>query len=252
MLRSFPAVVEVWGWDEAFVGARPTTPRRSPPTSRRACRRTGLTCAVGIGDTRLQAKTATGFAKPGGIARAHPPHWIATMGARPVTAIWGIGSRTAARLAELGITTVAELAARRSRRAGPAVRADDRAPPQAPRPRRRRLARSSTNRGSPGRAAKEETFKNDVADPGRIAGHVDRLATSDRVGGRRGPAVTHVAVKVRTATFFTRTKISKLAGPTTDAEVVARWPPSSSSASAERPLRLLGVRVVLAPPGPTG
>ena len=32
-----------------------------------------------------------------------------------------------------------------------------------------------------------------------------------------GRRVTHVAVKVRTATFFTRTKISKLDEPTTDA-----------------------------------
>ena len=61
-----------------------------------------------------------------------------------------------------------------------------------------------------------------------------------------GRRVTHVAVKVRTATFFTRTKISKLDEPTTDPEVVAaralvvlgRFP-------LDRPVRLLGVRVVL-------
>ncbi len=29
-LRSFPVTVEVWGWDEAFVGVRTPTPRRSP------------------------------------------------------------------------------------------------------------------------------------------------------------------------------------------------------------------------------
>ena len=70
-LRSFPVVVEVWGWDEAFVGVpRPTTPRRWPARSRPAVlERTGLHCAVGIGETTLQAKTATGFAKPGGVAR---------------------------------------------------------------------------------------------------------------------------------------------------------------------------------------
>ena len=61
-----------------------------------------------------------------------------------------------------------------------------------------------------------------------------------------GRVVTHVAVKVRTASFFTRTKISKLDAPSTDAELVAaralvvldRFP-------LDRPIRLLGVRVVL-------
>ena len=37
-----------------------------------------------------------------------------------------------------------------------------------------------------------------------------------------GRRVTHVAVKVRTPTFFTRTKISKLPEPTTDPAEVAR------------------------------
>ena len=74
-LRSLPVVVEVWGWDEAFLGGddRPT-PRRSPTACSAAVRAaTQLSCAVGIGETKLQAKTATGFAKPGGVARLTRP-----------------------------------------------------------------------------------------------------------------------------------------------------------------------------------
>ena len=71
--------------------------------------------------------------------------------------------------------------------------------------------------------SKEETFTHDVVDPVEIADHVRRLAVdvteSVVAEGRR---VTHVAVKVRTATFFTRTKISKLPEPTTDPAVVAQ------------------------------
>jgi DNA polymerase-4 len=66
-----------------------------------------------------------------------------------------------------------------------------------------------------------------------------------------GRAVVRVAVKLRTATFFTRTKIMKLPQqPTTDPVVVAdaasvvlsRFP-------LDRPVRLLGVRVELDTPG---
>ena len=70
--------------------------------------------------------------------------------------------------------------------------------------------------------SRETTFTRDVADPAELDAHLVRLATevTESVVAE-GRAVTHVAVKVRTASFFTRTKISKLPAPTTDpAEVV--------------------------------
>ena len=236
-LRSFPVVVEVWGWDEAFVGASTDDPEQlARALQARVLAETRLSCAVGIGETKLQAKTATGFAKPGGIARLTRATWIETMGDRPVTAVWGIGARTAQRLQEAGIRTVLELARADhedlARRFGPAIGphlrilglGGDDAPvvdtPFVPRSRSR-----------------EETFTRDIADPVEIADHVRRLAVdvTDSVvaDGRR---VTHVAVKVRTATFFTRTKISKLPESTTDPAVVARVasPCSAASTSIDR------------------
>jgi DNA polymerase IV len=66
-LRSLPVVVEVLGWDEAFVGSGTDDPERLAADIQAAvasaCQ---LTCAVGIGDNKLRAKIATGFAKPGG------------------------------------------------------------------------------------------------------------------------------------------------------------------------------------------
>ena len=60
-----------------------------------------------------------------------------------------------------------------------------------------------------------------------------------------------MSVKVRTATFFTRTKISKLAEPTTDADVVVRGADAVLDRfELDRPVRLLGVRVVLDRPDP--
>jgi DNA polymerase-4 len=110
-LRTMPATVEVWGWDEAFLGVVTNDPEAfANDVKDRVMANTGLSCAVGIGDTRLLAKTATGFAKPGGVARLTRREWIPTMGAQPVTVIWGIGARTAHRLGELGIQTVEDLA----------------------------------------------------------------------------------------------------------------------------------------------
>ena len=89
--------VEELGWDEAFVGVSTDDPEAFAVELKvRVLAETGLSCAVGIGESKLQAKTATGFAKPGGVARLTRREWIPTMGARPVTAIWGIGPRIAA------------------------------------------------------------------------------------------------------------------------------------------------------------
>ena len=99
-------------------------------------RGTRLSCAIGIGETRLQAKTATGFAKPAGVARLTRAAWIETMGAKPVSALWGIGTRTAERLAELGHRHRRVPGAGRPRAAGPSVRTDDRAQSQGARTRR--------------------------------------------------------------------------------------------------------------------
>jgi DNA polymerase-4 len=252
VLRSLPVVVEELGWDEAFVGARTSDPEAQARTLQASVHETtGLTCAVGIGETKLQAKTATSFAKPGGVARLTRATWFETMGARPVTALWGIGSRTAARLADLGIHTVVDLArcdhgvlARHfGPRIGPSLRilglgGDDTpvsAEPHVPRGRSR-----------------EETFEQDLTGHEAIAEQVVRLAheVTESVAGEGRP-ITHVAVKIRTRTFFTRTRIAKLPDPVTDPDAVARAAlVVLDRFELDRPVRLVGVRVVLADPPP--
>ncbi|MGH9269798.1 MAG: DNA polymerase IV [Ilumatobacteraceae bacterium] len=246
-LRARPgAVVEVWGWDEAFVGVRTSDPRRYAAELRASVQaETRLSCAVGIGETKLQAKTATGFAKPGGIAALTRREWIPTMGHRPVTALWGVGARTAARLADLGVHTVVDLA-----QADEAALADAFGPRIGPHLKVLGLGGDDAPVSAEPYVAKgrsqEETFTRNV-DPAAVPAHVDRLATAVTeaviADGRR---VTHVAVKVRTATFFTRTKISKLAEPTDDVAVVlAGARKVLARFELARPVRLLGVRVVL-------
>ena len=251
-LRSLPVVVEVWGWDEAFVGATTDDPEALAGTIKATVLAdTGLTCAVGIGETKLQAKTATGFAKPGGVARLTRGTWFETMGARPVTAIWGIGPRTADHLAEMGIHTVVdlatcdhqELARRFGPRIGPSLKVlglggDD--------------ARVVDEPYVPRGRSREVTFEHDITSRAEIEEHVTRLAievTESVVA--EGRSVTHVAVKIRTATFFTRTKIGKLVRATTDAaDVVRHALVVLDRFDLDRPVRLLGVRVVLDLPTP--
>jgi DNA polymerase-4 len=249
-LRTFAVTVEVWGWDEALLGATTDDPEAlAVEIKTRVASATGLSCAVGIGETRLLAKTATGFAKPGGVARLMRRDWIPTMGAKPVTVIWGIGTRTAARLGELGIVTVEDLARADHEqlarsfgpRIGPHLRVLGLGGDDSPIVDEPHVARGRS---------KEQTFTTDVTEPTEIAAHVQRLAgevTAEVVAdGRR---VTHVAVKVRTSTFFTRTKISKLVAPSTDPNDVAAMAIAVLARFGDlRPVRLLGVRVVLEMP----
>src|SRR5258708_18520759 len=246
-LRSLPVVVEEWGWDEAVVGATTDDPEAlAREIQARVHAETGLTCAVGIGQTRLQAKTATGFAKPGGIARMTRATWLATMGDKPVTALWGIGARTAARLAEAGIGTVTELAhtdhndlaARFGPTIGPNLRLLALGGHAAPIDGQPYVPRSRS---------REMTYERDLTDRSDIEAQVAALArqvTRSDVAERR--CVTHVAVKVRTSTFFTNSRSRKLREPTIDPAVVSTTARGMLDLfDLQRPIRLLGVRVVL-------
>ena len=114
-------VVEVLGWDEAFLGpgeghGELGDPRVFAQHIRDAVlEATDLHCGVGIGDNKLRAKIATAFGKTGegdgsGIGYLTEAEWFDVMGDRPTTALWGIGSKIGKRLAALGIHTVRELA----------------------------------------------------------------------------------------------------------------------------------------------
>jgi DNA polymerase IV len=245
VLRSFPVRVEVWGWDEAFVAADTDDPETLAREVQRAvAERTGLGCSIGIGDTKPRAKMATGFAKPAGIHRLTAANWLETMGARPTDALWGIGNRIAGRLAALGVRTVAELATADVRRLagafGPTIG-----------PSLILLARGigdtdvTTSPRIPRGRSHVVTFPADLVDRAEIAAEVAAIAAkvaADATASDR--TVRRVAVTVRTASFFTRTKITTLSEPTGDADVIVgaaqmvlgRFP-------LDRPVRLLGVRV---------
>ncbi|MFD3593746.1 DNA polymerase IV [Nocardia sp. NPDC058640] len=252
--------VEVWGMDEAFV-ATDDDPWHLAAEIRTAIIELGLTCAVGIGDNKLTAKLATGFAKSTGKTAAVPEHekgaatgifeltatnWAQLMGPRPTDSLWGVGTRIAKRMADLDITTVADLMA-----ADPARLAAEFGPNTGPYLRvlghgKGDTELSTTPRTPVGRS-KSETFPHDLTDPEEIHREVARLATEVAEEVREHHRIsTRVAVTVRTKTFYTRSKQQKLPAPTDDIptivatalDIIARF-------DLDRPVRLLGVRLEL-------
>ncbi len=244
VLRASGAVVEVLGWDEAFLGVDTDDPEgfaRSLASSVRAA--TELDCTVGIGENKLQAKIATGFGKPAGVFRLTSASWFSVLGDRPTDALWGIGAKTAKKLAGLGIATVSDLAA-----ADPDALAAVFGPMTGP-----WLVLLGRGRGdadvddSPYLArghGKEETFQVNIADWPQVQAEVARLAgllAADLAAEGR-PAV-RVVVKVRYAPFVTETHGVTLPGPSVEAAVISAAAASALERFAgRRPVRLLGVR----------
>src|SRR5690349_24161813 len=98
-LRATPgAVIEVLGWDEAFVGVETDDPVRTARELQAAVLdATRLHCSIGIGDTKVRAKIATDLGKPRGVFQLTRDNWFEVMGDRPTKALWGIGTRIAQR-----------------------------------------------------------------------------------------------------------------------------------------------------------
>jgi DNA polymerase-4 len=250
-LRSFPAVVEVLGWDEAFMEPDPVptdAEAMAHDIQRSVLDATELSCSVGIGDNKLRAKIATEFGKPGGTFRLTDDNWYEVMADRPTDALWGIGRKTAKRLAGLGIETVRDLAL-----SDPRWLAEQIGPTMGPWLRRtsRGVDTSPVDASPwvPRSRGRETTFQQNLTDWDEVRAEVKRLAsevTSDVVAEGR-PAI-RIAIKVRYAPFFTYTRSVGLAEPTNEVEPITEAALEALGRLDRRdPIRLLGVRADLAP-----
>jgi DNA polymerase-4 len=249
-LRSLDVPVQVLGWDEAFLAVETDDPGAFAHDVRAAVlERTGLHCSVGIGDNKLQAKIATDFGKPRGVFTITSDTWFDQMGALPTEALWGIGRKTAAKLAELGIHTVIELASTETQ-----VLADRLGPTMGPW--YRRLGRgvdSSPVDPTPYVArghGRETTFQENQSDWTAVADAVRELSgqvTRD-IHAEGRPAV-RVGMKLRYAPFETRTRSLTLPVPTSEAaDIEAAALDLLTRFDQERAVRLVGVRIEMAPP----
>ncbi len=244
VLRGFDAVVEVLGWDEAFLAVAGEEPEEVAQRIRASVRdATGLECTVGIGRNKLQAKVATGLGKPAGVFRLTGENWYDVLGDRPTDTLWGIGRKTAGRLAALGIQTVrglaaadpAVLAARFGPATGPWLVRLARGEHDAPVTDAPRLVRSH---------GREMTYQRDLDDwdlvRRKVAGLARRVA--EEIAAERRAAV-RVVVTVRYAPFTTRTHGHALATPTAEPAAIERAALAALEGfGTHAPVRLLGVR----------
>jgi DNA polymerase-4 len=241
-LREF-GVVEVLGWDEAFVAAAVDDPEAlARAIHDRVLEVTQLHCSVGIGRNVVQAKVATGYAKPAGVFRLTPENWFETVGALSPDALWGIGSRTAAKLAQAGVSTVAELAeadsADLAHRFGPST-----GPWLVGLAQGKGSAAVSDTPWVARSRSRETTFQQDLQSWDDVRTEVSRLATvvGEDIAGDGRPVV-RVVVKVRFVPFDTHThgvdRGDTQASSLEDAALAAL-----EAFTQRRPVRLVGVRV---------
>src|SRR5438067_183457 len=109
-------LVEGLSIDEAFIDARGLehikgTPQEIAVRLRRDVReQVGLPITVGVARTKFLAKVASGVAKPDGLLVVPPDGELAFLHPLPVERLWGVGTVTAEKLHQRGVTTVGQVA----------------------------------------------------------------------------------------------------------------------------------------------
>ena len=221
--------------------------------------RTGITISVGVGPSRLVAKTASDAEKPAGFVVLSREQACERFAGEPTRLLQGVGPRTQERLAELGLNTVGdlqaadtdELVARFGERMGRWLKAcaffHDTSPVQA-----RAAAKSLSS---------ETTFDEDVEDLAALEETIRRLA-ADVCGGlqRRNMRGRTIGIKVRLDDWTNATRARTIDAWTNDhdaittiaLELLRAYAPRAAGAAARRSRRVLRGRGGRAPVGAGG
>src|SRR5687768_6593066 len=116
VLGDFTPLVERISIDEAFADVAGCTHLFGPPAEiaktirRRVRMELGLPISVGVARTKHLAKIASQAAKPDGLVVVDPAAELHFLHDLPVEMMWGVGPATKARLAEIGVATIGQLA----------------------------------------------------------------------------------------------------------------------------------------------
>jgi DNA polymerase-4 len=212
MFREITPLVEPLSIDEAFLdvsGAlrrlRMTPGEIGQQIRARVFADHEITCSVGVAATKFVAKLASGMAKSDGMLVVPRDEILDFLHPLPVSALWGVGARTAEALQRAGLLTVADVA-------------------NTPLPRLRRVIGTASGEhlhalanGQDGRSVSpdsvdksigaEETFEVDQHDRDVVRRELLRL--SERTAAalrRRGLRGRTVSIKVRYSDFTTITR----------------------------------------------
>jgi DNA polymerase-4 len=205
---------------------------------------TQLPCSIGLATNKLVAKVASDRDKPEGRTIVRPGHETGFLDPLPTRVLWGVGPRTAERLAELGIYTCGQLAA-----ADPAELGARFGRQTANLQQRARGVDERRVIAEPGMAksiSQEWTFSRDVSDATQLEAQLHKMSAAVAKSLRKQGLIAYtVKVKFRWADFTTFTR-QKTMGVGTDDEATidqlataiwqTNWPPG-------QPMRLLGVGV---------
>ena len=209
-----------------------------------------ITCSVGIAPSMFVAKLATNRAKPDGIYVITPDQVIEFLHELPITAMWGVGAKTAEQLGRLGLTNVADIA-------NTPVATLARVIGQAHAEHLSELAwgrdpRTVTPEHVERSVGAERTFDSDTDDLAELSTHF--MSLSDTVARKlRGAelATQTISIKVRFADFKTVTRSKTLANPTDTAQEIFQVAQSLlDGMNLQRiRVRLVGVRAENLVPG---
>lgn len=219
MCHDVTPLVEQLSIDEAFLdvaGARRLlgSPWQIATDLRaRVFAETGLTCSIGVATTKFIAKLASGLAKPDGLLVVPEAETLEVLHPLPISALWGVGAKTAEQLERLGLRTVGDVAntplATLTKAVGNAAGEKLHALSWARDPRAVTTLREEKSVGH------ETTFGYDVTDPAVIRRELLRM--SDQVAVRlrsAGLSGRTVVLKLRYGDFTTISRSRKLEEPT--------------------------------------
>jgi DNA polymerase-4 len=203
-----------------------------------------VTCSVGVAPNKFLAKLASGLAKPDGLLVVPADGALEFLHPLPLSALWGVGQRTAQALRRLGCATVADVASMplSALRRAVGVACAQHLHELANGRDERRVVPDVPEKS----VGAEETFAQDVADRvvlrRELLRLVDRATAALRCRSLRGRTI---ALKIRYPDFTTITRSRTLADPTDSAHGV--FAVAADLLDANLPcgaaVRLLGVRV---------
>lgn len=233
------------GIDEAYLDVtpceRPLALLRELVGAVRA--RTGMEMSVGVGPSKLVAKTVSSNYKPRAFAVLSREQACERFGSHSTRVLQGVGPKTSERLAAMGIETVSAL-----QRASHELLAE-RFGENAARYLRARawfIDDSPVAAGGPAKSrSSETTFHQDVSDRAQLEEVLGRLTEELCAAlAKRDVAGRTIAIKVRLDDWTTVTRARTIAQRTNDPRVVLTVVLELFRAYAPaRPVRLLGVRV---------